>query len=116
MANIQDIFNRIQETKKEQKVIKAIYRDAFANSGRYQEVKERLEKLKEEKKRIEQSIKDDLKAEIHKLETFKQEIETDNLLLSDLAINKIMKGESIEVTDEHSNKYEPIFSVKFKKM
>ena len=52
MANIQEIFNRIQETKNKQKEIKAMYRDALANSFEYNEVTDKLKKLKEKKKEI----------------------------------------------------------------
>ena len=50
MANMQEVFNRIQETKKEQKELKAMYRDALNNSGAYQRSLEELKKLREEKK------------------------------------------------------------------
>ena len=115
MSRIQEVFNRIQKTKKEQREIKAMYRDALANSHRYQEVVEELKAMKEKKKKIEDSIKDDFRSEFNKLDTLKLDVENDTLLMSDLAINKLMKGESLEITDEKDNKYEPTFSVRFKK-
>ena len=30
-------------------------------------------------------------------------------------MTKLMKGESVSVSDEYENEYEPVFSVKFKK-
>jgi len=115
MPNIQEVFNRLNETKKEQRVIKTAYRDALGNSHKYQEVLGKLSALKEEKKKIEEVIRDEFRSEFDKLDHLKQEIENDKLILSDLAINQIVKGEMIEITDDKMNKYEPIFSVRFKK-
>jgi len=116
MANLQEVFNRIQKSKKEQKDIKSMYRDALSNSQVYQKTVEELNELKEKKKKIEDQIKEDFRQEFDKLETLKADIENDNMLLSDAAISQLMKGETVEVTDINDNKYEPIFSVKFKKV
>lgn len=116
MSKLQEVFDRIQKTKKEQKVIKSAYRDALANSGRHQEVAEKIKALREEKNKIVQSVKEEFSSELDKLETIKTEIETDMMIMSDLAINELTKGNLIEISDEYSNKYEPLFSVKFKKI
>ena len=36
-------------------------------------------------------------------------------LMSDMALNKLVSGETVEVVDEAGDKYEPLFTVKFKK-
>jgi superfamily I DNA and/or RNA helicase len=115
MPNVQEIFDRIQKTKKEQKEIKDMYRDALSNSKLLQEVSEELKTLKEKKKGIEDSIRADFNAEFEKLETLKSDIENDSMLLSDAALTMAMKGEMIEIKDQYDNKYEPIFRVQFKK-
>lgn len=115
MSRLQEVFDRIQKTKKEQKEIKAMYRDALVNSNRYQELIEEIKTMKEKKKKIEEAIQDEFRSEFNKLETLKTDIENDILLMSDLAINKLMKGETVEITDEKDNKYEPTFTVRFKK-
>ena len=115
MANLQEIFNRIQQTKKEQKDIKSMHRDALANSNSLQEIIEELKTLREKKKGIEDTIKSDFLAELEKLDTLKLDLENDMMLLSDAALSKVMNGELVEITDEYENKYEPIFKVQFKK-
>ena len=50
MANLQEIFDRIQKTKHEQKEIKAMHRDALANSQSLREISEEVKILKEKKK------------------------------------------------------------------
>lgn len=116
MSNkIQEVFNRIQESKKEQKKIKDMYRDALSVSEKYQATLEELKELKEKKKKIENGIQDDFGKEFEKLETFKADIQNDQQILSDLAISKVSKGERIEIEDQNNVSYEPIFSVRFRK-
>lgn len=116
MPNLQEVFNRMQETKDEQKVIKSVYREALDNSQQYQEVITRYKTVKEEKKKIEENIKTEYRSELSKLDAIKQDLETDKILMSDLALNELTSGHTVEIVDKHSNKYEPLFSVKFKKI
>ncbi len=115
MANVQEIFDRIQKTKKEQKDIKAMYRDALANSKQLQDITEELKALKDKKKSIEDGIKSDFGSELEKLDTLKSDIDNDMMLLSDAALTLALKGQMIEVKDQYENKYEPVFRVVFKK-
>lgn len=116
MENIQTVFSRIQESKKKQKDIKTMYRDALANSQEYQETVEQIQQLKEKKKQVESAIQADFASEFSKLENIKVDIATDYELLSDIALNKLVKGETVSVQDDRKNAYEPVFSVKFKKI
>ena len=116
MANLQEIFNRLQKTKKEQREIKAMYRDALNNSSGYQSLIDDVKSLKDKKKSFEEGIKDDFRSEFDKLEVLKADIENDAMLLSDAALSEYIKGNGIDITDEYENKYEPIFKVQFKKM
>ena len=115
MGKLQKIFNRFLQTKKEIREIKKMYRDALNNSANYKQVMEELAVLKDRKKKIEDNIKEDFRVEMDKLDTLKTDLESDKMLLSDVVINKIVKGELIEVQDQYENKHEPIFSVRFKK-
>lgn len=114
-SKIQEVFNRIKESKQEQKKIRDMYKDALANSAEYQEVSEKLKELKQRKKELEDKIKQDFQKEFEKLETLKADIENDQQVLSDLVLSQVSKGENVEVADENNIQYEPVFSVKFKK-
>jgi hypothetical protein len=116
MANLQEVFNRIQQTKKEQKELKAMYRDALNNSGAYQRSVEELNKLKEEKKKYEDGIKKEFASEFDKLDILKNELMNDSQLLSDMVLAKVAKGEKVEIKDQYETQYEPLFSVRFKKV
>jgi predicted nuclease with TOPRIM domain len=116
MTNIQEVFDRIQKTKKEQKELKTMYRDALNNSGAYQRSLEELKKLKEEKRKYEEGIKKEYSSEFDKLEILKNELMNDSQLLSDMVMTQVAKGQKVEIKDEYETQYEPIFSVRFKKI
>ena len=115
MQDIQEVFARIQENKKQQKEIKAMYRDGIDNTPGYKEIVEEMKALREKKKRIETTVREAMAGDITRMEDLKIDIDSDQELLTDIAVTKLMKGESISVSDEHDNEYEPLFSVKFKK-
>jgi hypothetical protein len=116
MTNIQEVFDRIQKTKKEQKELKTMYRDALNNSGAYQRSLEELKKLKEDKKKFEDGVKKEFSSEFDKLEILKNELMNDSQLLSDMVVSQVAKGQKIEIKDQYEVQYEPIFSVRFKKI
>ena len=113
--DIQSIFNRIQETRKKMKDIKAMFKDALDGNGEYQELVDKMKALRENKKRVETAIKEGFSSEMQKLDDLKIDIESDTEMLNDMALTKMMKGETFELSDEYKNNYEPVFSVKFKK-
>lgn len=115
MSKLEEVFNRIKDLKKEQKEIKSVYRDALSTSKEYQDISDKVKDLRERKKQIEVDIRSQFASEFNKLDAIKLDIQTDNELLSDLAINSLMKGETVKITDEYENDYEPIFNVRFKK-
>lgn len=115
MSKLQELFNRIQKSKKEQKDLKLIYSDALKNNQGLQRIVEQIKSLKTEKKKIEDSVKEDFQSEFNKLDTLRLDIENDQMLLSDAAMTRMMAGKTAEVEDEKGNKFEPIFKVNFKK-
>ncbi|NCO04558.1 MAG: hypothetical protein GW939_00240 [Candidatus Magasanikbacteria bacterium] len=116
MQDIQSVFVRIEENKKKLKDLKDTYNDALSTSQSFQEVQESLKSLKEKKKQIEQTIKDGFSSELIQMDDLKIDIASDKELLSDIALTQVMKGETVAVTDQYENEYEPTFSVKFKKI
>ncbi len=115
MQSIQEIFSRIQESKKKQKDLKTAYKDALAGSMEYQDITDKLKNLKEKKKQIELTIKEQFSSELTQLEDLKIDIASDMEVLTDIAMTTLMKGETVEVEDEYGNQYEPNFKVSFKK-
>ena len=115
MQNVQEVFNKIREMKKEQKDLRDMYKDALAQADKYEEIVEQLKVLREKKKEIEARIQAQLGRSWEKLEDLKLEVETQKEMLNDIAISTLMKGETVAVKDEFDNAYEPIWKVNFKK-
>ncbi|MFA6228519.1 MAG: hypothetical protein WC668_05065 [Patescibacteria group bacterium] len=116
MSNLQEVFSRIRETKKEQKKLKDVYRDALVNLLEYKKITDELKELRDRKKKIENDVKAQLSSELTKIDDLKIDLESDYTVLSDIALNQLVKGETVKVKDEYEIEYEPIFTVKFKKM
>ena len=115
MQDIQEIFSRMQEVKKQQKDIRNAYKEALEGVEEYKEVNDKIKALRERKKQIENTTKESFSSEFVKLDDFKIDLESDKVMLSDIALTKLMKGETVQVVDEWNNSYEPQFIVNFKK-
>jgi hypothetical protein len=115
MNDLQEVFNRIRQTRNKAKQIRKMYKDSLIANQEYQQVVEKIDNLKIRKKQIETDIKEDQMADFQKLDAYKMHVKNDTEMLSDLALNKLVSGETVEVIDEDNNKYEPLFEVKFKK-
>lgn len=112
---MQMVFDEIKAAKKEMKGIREQYRDALAQTDKYAEVVEKITVLREEKKGIEARVQALMGKTYEKLEQLKIEVAGKEELLNDIAMTTLMKGETVAVTDEYHNKYEPIYVVRFKK-
>lgn len=115
MMDLQTCFNEVREMKKEAKGIKAMYKDALAQTDEYTEICEKIKELREKKRQIEDKVKSQMGKTYEKYEDLKSEITANKELISDIAMTTLMDGKTVEVVDEFSNKYEPIYVVGFKK-
>lgn len=115
MKSLQEIFNRLQEKKKQVSVIRKKYKEELAVNVEYVRVREDLEKLRAKKKQYELSVKQQAGANFARADELALAIRQDAQLLSDVAITSIMKGDRIEVKDDQIE-YEPVFSVRFRKL
>lgn len=113
--NVQDVFNKIREMKKEQKDLRDMYKDALAQADEYEEIVEEIKKLRERKKEIETKVQSQLGRSYEKLEDLKVEVDAQKEMLNEIAISTLMKGETVVAKDEFENVYEPVWKVRFKK-
>lgn len=115
MADIQSVFDRIKGKKQKRKDLQALYKEALGNSKTYQEILEDMERLKDKKLRVETAIRTEFVNEFAQLDRLKEDLSAEEQLLNDMVLSEFMKGQTIELTDEYNNKYEPTFKVAFKK-
>ena len=112
---VQEIFLKLQEMKRSQRSIRKEYQDVLAQEMEYQKILEEIKKLRERKSQIETKAREAMGKRYAELEELKDDVASHQEMLSDTAMTTLMNGQTVEVTDEFENKYEPIFSVKFKK-
>lgn len=116
MQDIQGIFNRLEENKKKLKDLKDAYKDALKTSLEYTEIDEKLKSMREKRKQVEQTIKEQFSHEFTQMEDLIIDIDSDKELLNDIALTQMMSGQTVAVKDTYENEYEPVFTVKFKKI
>jgi hypothetical protein len=115
MQDMQTVFNEIREMKKEMKGIREMYKDALAQTDDYADIVEKAKELRDKKKQIETKVQSQMGKSYEKYEDLKSEVLANEELLNDIAMTTLMDGKTVEVVDEFSNKYEPVYVVKFKK-
>lgn len=114
MSQLNEIYQRILVNKKRQKEIRQMLTDELSHNARYKELEEEMKTLREEKKGIEQQVRAQ-SSDGQELEELKIEIDTDQELLADVALNMFMKEETVEIVDEYDQTWHPVFKVAFKK-
>lgn len=115
IKSIQEIFDRLQEKKKQVSVIRKKYKEELSTSAEYGRIREELEKLRAKKKQYELATKQRAGANFERVDELALAVRQDAQLLSDVALTSIMKGERVEIKDDHSE-YEPVFTVRFKRI
>jgi hypothetical protein len=113
--SIQEIFNRLQEKKKQVSVIRRKYKEELSTNVEYGRIREDLDKLREKKKKYELSVKQQAGANFARVDELTLAVKQDAQLLSDVAFTSIMKGERVEIKDDQTE-YEPLFTVRFRKV
>jgi hypothetical protein len=113
MPNTQDIFNRIEEARKEQREIRSVYRDMLAASEEYEQVADELKTLKTRKKQIEVGLQNQMSSKWQQFELLQRGIVQDRQLLADAALKDLLGGQPVRVTGLRDEEYEPLFAVRF---
>jgi hypothetical protein len=109
-------LDNVQTATKKCSEIKKAFRSAFEDSTAHKEAKEAYTQARAKLKQIEQAILSDYSGEIDKLEALKEELNTEKDNMTAEALQQFAKGESLTIKDKNGVEYEPIFSVKFKKI
>jgi hypothetical protein len=116
MRDIQEIFNRILEAKREKNSLQGTYKDAITNLAEYKDLTDQIATLQTKKKQIENALQQQFATELARLDEIKAHIKGDSQMLSDIALTMFMKGETVQIIDQQNRTYEPKFNVAFKKI
>jgi hypothetical protein len=112
MRNIADIFEKIQEHRREQRELNASVKDALRNMPEYQDLSDQISRLQLKRAQLENTIAEQSAS---KIDLLKLNIKDGMQTISDIALTTLMKGEAVTLKDSKNNEYEPVFSVRFKK-
>jgi septal ring factor EnvC (AmiA/AmiB activator) len=115
MKNLQEVFNELTEVKKTIKEIQTEYKDALTNSPDFQETNDKIKELTEKRKQIQNNIQAEMGQRFQDLEVAKDQQKDLKEMISDIAMNNLIDGKSIELKDANDSVYEPKFSVTFKR-
>lgn len=115
MQDIQALFRRTQEIAGEMRSIRKEYKDTLAHDAEYEKLVEEMKTMRDQKKLIETHAQESMGSRYQKFEELRDELADTKQMISDIAMTTLMKGESIEISDEYDTLYEPQFSVTFKK-
>ena len=115
-GQLQLIYDEFAERKLEKRSLEENYKTALGNVKKYIEITEQMAGLRHKKKMIEYEIQDQLGASWKELEQIKAELNMDKERMTDVALMDVVEGRRVLVKDKYENKYEPIWSVRFKKI
>ena len=115
MPDLKEIHARIRAKKDEKKKVNVIFKDVLAGSKSYQEVLDEIRKLLTKKTQLKQELWSDFGKELEQLERLAIDLKSDEVLLTDLSLTMLMKGQALDLTDENDVKYEPVFRITYKK-
>ena len=115
MKTLEEVFAKIQAVKQQQRELRKSYKEALERVPSYKSTVDDLTALREKKKKIEAQTREEFSKEFDKLEELKLDLEENNIMLTDIALSKLVKGEHVEVKDQNNLVYEPLFVVRFKK-
>jgi hypothetical protein len=115
MQDIQEIWNRIEDAKRELRELKASYKDALNSTGEYEDLLDELKRQKDKKKTIEAAVDAQFAENSEKMERLAKGISTDKQMMADIALSNLLKGQIVKVVGPNDTEFEPHFSVRFAK-
>lgn len=117
MQNAQEVFDRIQETKRKIKDIRTFIKSKYEEVSEFVEIQEKKKKLNEKQKLITNEVDSHYPSEIQKLDDMKIDLDSDKEMLNDILLSKLMKGEEVELKDNPNREQLmlPIFAIKLVK-
>jgi hypothetical protein len=115
MPDLKEVFERMKAKRKEHSEINKSFKDSLAHNAKHQEITTQLQRLRDEKKMIENEAWAESAKDAERRELLALDIKSDKQMLSDLALNLYVKGKTVEVIDEFNTRWVPEFAVSFRK-
>ncbi|MBU0625226.1 hypothetical protein KKF05_02680 [Patescibacteria group bacterium] len=114
MLDLKEVHQRLEELKHRRRDLNRMFKDELDQNESYKKIVEELKVLREKKKSIENVARVSCFGGSDELERIKEQIKDEKQLLTDLALNQYVAGQTVEIV-ENETRFVPQFSVKFKK-
>lgn len=114
MKNAQEVYDRIQNTKKEIKELKKTLTDQYEQVPEYLDIQEELKKQRAKRKLITNKVDAENPTIVTKLEDLKIDLASDKEMLNDIVVSTVMRGETVELQNQYQQAVLPIFTVTLK--
>lgn len=115
MQNLQEVFARLGEQKKERKRVKAIIDEALKQSKEWTDLTDEVKGVKQRRKLVEDAILSGYQAEVETLDRLKASIDADQQMLSDIALSMMMNGETVKLETD-AGEWEPKIKITFRQL
>lgn len=109
------IFNETDAKKQEARLIQSQFKDSLEHNAKYGEIVSQIQRLRDEKKMIENEAWAESSKDAERLELLKLDLKSEQQKLSDVALEMYTKGQHVEVVDKNGVHWLPEFSVRFRK-
>ena len=114
MLDLKEVHQRLEELKRRRRDLNRMFKDELAQNEQYKKIVDEIKILREKRKSIENAARVSCFGGSDELDRIKEQINDENQLLTDLALNQYIAGQTVEILAEDT-RYVPQFSVKFKK-
>jgi hypothetical protein len=116
MKQLQLFFDEVMAKQQEVKEIKAEFKDALDNVDEYVQLTEEVKRLNERRKAMKEKIVEQMGSRYAKLEDLLIDVKAEKEMMADVALADLTEGKPQTVKDAWGNEYEPVFSVKFRRI
>lgn len=114
--HLKEAHIKIRKATDERKILRQSIKQAFDQSKPYSEAMEELNKARQKVARVKAAIMEDFKREAQEIERKTLDIRDSEVVLADIALTELMKGETVEIKYEGDDiTFIPDYRVKFKK-
>lgn len=113
---LQFIFDEISQRQKDLRQCEIDYSNALKNDQEYQTLIRDLKEMNSKKRLIEARVRDSFGEAVLLAGSIRDELKIRKDMLSNEAITMLMSGQTVAVKDQRGRLYEPIWSVRFKRV
>lgn len=111
----QELFDEMKALKSRRKQVNEQIKQHYESDPTYQELSEKRKDITAKLKPVKAKLNEGIEKLLTEKDDLNIDIKATQDLLNDIALSKVVKGETFEVKDESNQLYLPLFNVKLEK-